>query len=92
MLFVWEYLEDNGTRDLYYHFFDPTHKYDSRDINKYNNLDVRDVIDVDKCDIEKFDFNTTYTIDDDSTENEKMEFYRLLKIDLYRSRNGFRNI
>ena len=83
MLFVWEYLEDNGTRDLYYHFFDPTHKYISRDINQYNNLDVRDVIDVDKCDIEKFDFNTTYTIDDDSTENEKMEFYRLLKIDFY---------
>ncbi len=86
MLFVWEYLEDDGSRDLYFHFFDSTKLYNTRDINKYNNLEVRDVIDVEKCDVEKFDFNNTYSFINDSTDEERRQYDAYIALDFKKSR------
>ena len=86
MLFVWEYLEDDGSRDLYFHFFDSTKSYNMRDINEYNNLDVRDVIDVEKCDVEKFDNQCIYSFIDDSNEKERTEFSSFISMDSRRGR------
>jgi hypothetical protein len=79
---VWEYLEDDGSRDLYYHLYDAKNHYNERDINEYNNLACRDVIDVNKCDVEKFEFDTEYVLENDYTDNEKEEFDFFIRMDL----------
>jgi hypothetical protein len=82
IVFVWEYLEDDGSRDLYYHLYDAKNHYNERDINEYNNLACRDVIDVNKCDVEKFEFDTEYVLENDYTDNEKEEFDFFIRMDL----------
>jgi hypothetical protein len=67
MLFLWDFPEPDGSRGLYYHIYDSDKKYNRRWMTSYVDYEV-DVIDVEKCDITKFDSTNEYLLDTSITQ------------------------